>query len=353
MPILPQADFNQLIDWLNQNLLTANSFVPHLDSITNINSKGIYFWFMRPDGYKALSNYVTIEPIEPKYTRNIDGVIYDLVYLGTAGTGKKGNSNITERFVWHINQNHNASNICHGTLSTLRAGVGALLSNDLIDTDTENDVNDFMKQYMKVFWIEYPNDIELIDNEEIILIQVIKPLFNLDYNSNSYVAAIDNPTKSYKKRRNKIYKKTKERIGCKVEEGKKMKKQNSTEFAVFYEERIVTDDKLCVEYTVLQSEDIGKVTKSIKELPVGKVIVKIFDSKNPEKTFDLWTFRDTGNNNNPDAQNIFKYFSRTAPDKLKEKSKQNNFSNNRANWIKWWMFDNEIEKITIRVCPIN
>lgn len=352
MEIPPNADFEELEKILNKKL--SNSFVPHLDEIPNINSKGIYFWFMHPDGYKSLSKNITIEPIKTKYARDIDGVIFDLVYLGTAGTGKKGDSNLSERFIWHIiKPHHTESNICHGFLSTLRAGLGALLSNDLILQNTEIEVNNFMKQFMKVFWIEYPNDIELIDNEEIILIQVIKPLFNLDYNSNSYVAAIDNPTKSYKKRRNKIYKKTKERIGCKVEEGKKMKKQNSTEFAVFYEERIVTDDKLCVEYTVLQSEDIGKVTKSIKELPVGKVIIKIFDSKNPEKTFDLWTFRDTGNNNNPDAQNIFKYFSRTAPDKLKEKSKQNNFSNNRANWIKWWMFDNEIEKITIRVCPIN
>ena len=308
---------------------------------------------MRPDGYKFLSNYVTINPIEPKYYIDIESVKYDLVYLGTAGTGKKGKSNLNERFEWHIKQNHTDSNICHGTLSTLRAGLGSLLSNDLILPNTEVKVNDFIKDYMKVFWIEYSDDKSLIDNDEKILIKIIRPLLNIKNNPNAKGDAMENPSKVYRGRRNLVATITKQRIGCKGEDEKIMKKQNPTEFAISYQERIVTDDKLCIEYTVLQGEDIAIVTRGINELPVSEVSIKIFDSKNPTKIFDLWKFHTTGDNKDSNAQNIFKYFSSSAPDRLKEKSNQNNFSNNRTNWIKWWMVDNEIEEITVRVCSKN
>lgn len=214
MAINPNADFNDLCTWLNENLLTINSFVPHIDEIPNVKSKGIYFWFMHPNAYKALSNYVTINPINPKYTKDIDGIKYDLVYLGTAGTGKKGNSNLNERFEWHVNQNHSEANICHGTLSTLRAGLGALLAEDLIIPNTESLVNIFMKNYMKVFWIEYSNDKSLIDNDEKILIKGIKPLLNLKNNPNSKANAQANSTNVYKTRRSLIYNNTKQSIGC-------------------------------------------------------------------------------------------------------------------------------------------
>ncbi len=139
MEINSNADFNQLSEWLNQNLTEKNSIIPHTNAIPNITSKGIYFWFMHPDGYKALSKFVVIEPITSRYTKEIDGVKYDLVYLGTTGTGKQGNSNLFIRLDWHINQEHRESTICQkeSALSTLRTGLGALLSKDLIIPDTE------------------------------------------------------------------------------------------------------------------------------------------------------------------------------------------------------------------------
>ncbi len=45
MPIHQNTDFDQLRDWLNENLL--NSFRPHIDVIPDSKSKGIYFWFMK------------------------------------------------------------------------------------------------------------------------------------------------------------------------------------------------------------------------------------------------------------------------------------------------------------------
>jgi hypothetical protein len=36
MAINPNADFNELTNWLNENLLSKKSFVPHVDAIPNV-----------------------------------------------------------------------------------------------------------------------------------------------------------------------------------------------------------------------------------------------------------------------------------------------------------------------------
>lgn len=214
MAINRNADINELKNWLNKNLQSTNPFVPHKDAIPKIISKGIYFWFMRPNGYKVLGEYVKIQPIDTRYTKDIYGEKYDLVYIGTSGTGKKGNSTIYDRLKWHINQNHGKGEICHGTLSTFRAGLAALLADDLIIPNTESLVNTFMKDYMKVFWIEYPNDKLLIDNAENQLIEVLRPLLNLKNNPNAKANAPFNSTKVYKSRRTLVYNNSKQRLGC-------------------------------------------------------------------------------------------------------------------------------------------
>jgi len=192
-----------------------NYFCPVSNVIPNIDSKGIYFWFMKQDAYSLLSQYITMSPIEPKFSKTINGDSYDLVYLGTAGTGKKGNSNLKNRFEWHINQKHSESTIKQkqSALSTLRTGLSSLLSDDLILPNTEIIVNDFMSSKMLLFYIKYENNNEIINSDEIILIKNLKPLFNLKNNPNSYKHSISNPTKDYKFRRNFIEKNTKIRLG--------------------------------------------------------------------------------------------------------------------------------------------
>jgi hypothetical protein len=344
MAINPNANFKELTTWLNQNLLSTNSFVPNVDAIPNVKSKGIYFWFMRQDGYKAMSNFVTINPIEPKYTKDIEGLKYDLVYLGTAGTGKKGKSNLNERFEWHVNQKHTDSNICHGTLSTLRAGLSALLSNDLILQSTENEVNTFIKDYMKVFWIEYLDDKSLIDNDEKILIKEIKPLLNLKNNPNARANAIANSTKVYKIRRAVVYNNTRLRLGCKGESEKIREKKNPDEDTTpIYNHQIIDKNHDgCIEYFVMQNQHIGVVTRGIEELPLGKSKITIYDSLNPSNEFILWR-RVTGNNNNHNAQNIYTYFDNTST----------NNGPRRFLIIQEWMLINSINEITVRVCPTN
>jgi hypothetical protein len=330
-----------ITEWLNENLNDDKSIIPHLNTIPNLNSKGIYFWFMKTDGYKELSKFISINPIEPRFTKIIDKIQYDLVYLGTAGTGKKGNSNLAERFEWHINQAHTASNVCHGTLSTLRAGLGALLSDDLIIPDTENLVNSFMKNYMKVYWIEYSDDKLLIDNDEKILIKVLRPLLNIKNNPNAKANAPANSTKFYKIRRAVVYKSTRLRLGCKGESEKIREKNNPNDNTPIYNYQIINDNyENCVEYFVLQNQHIGEVTRGIEGLPLGKSKIAIYDSSNPNFEFTEWT-RVTGNNNNYNAQNIYKYFDNTSSSGLR-----------RFIVIQNWMIENDIVEITVKVCPV-
>jgi hypothetical protein len=341
MAINPNADFNELTNWLNENLLSKKSFVPHVDAIPNVKSKGIYFWFMQQDGYIAMSDFVSANPIEPKYSIAIEGVKYDLVYLGTAGTGKEGNSNLSKRFEWHINQKHIESNICHGTLSTLRSGLGALLSDDLMLENTEIKVNDFLKNYMKVFWIEYSDDKSLIENDEKVSIKGLKPLLNLKNNPNARANAQSNTTQEYKKRRIIVKNNTLNRIKC-FGESESIMKNNKfpTEKKISYEEQILTEVNGCLEYFVFSEQDIALVTRGIEGLPSGKCKIDIWDSNNCDKVFKKWQ-RVTGKNT--EGQNIYTYFSNTSSDNI----------NKRSVVILQWMKDNNVKEITVRVSPIN
>jgi hypothetical protein len=351
MAINPNADFNELTTWLNQNLLSTNSFVPHADAIPHVKSKGIYFWFMRQDGYKAMSNYVTINPIEPKYSRDIEGLKYDLVYLGTAGTGKKGKSNLNERFEWHVNQNHTESNICYGTLSTLRAGLGALLSYDLILPNTENQVNDFMKHYMKVFWIEYSDGKTLIDNDEKILIKEIRPLLNLKNNPNARANVIANSTQVYKIRRVEIYNNTRLRLGCKGEsEQSKKTNKTPTKDSPSFEHQVYSDENTCIEFFVYKNQSILEVVRGIEGLPKEACSFEILNSKTGLLVSEFKGWKSTGKNvyKNPTAQNIYTYFSAIGGKIEGKEAARWIHIQNRMNKI-----NDEIEEITIRVCSLQ
>jgi len=54
MNLQNNISFSELSDILDNQL--TNSFTPHVDAIPNVQSKGIYFWFMKQSAYKALKN---------------------------------------------------------------------------------------------------------------------------------------------------------------------------------------------------------------------------------------------------------------------------------------------------------
>ncbi len=344
-------NFNSLITWVTDNLNGIPPFTPHQDLIANIpESRGIYFWFMQlDDDCAVLNNYVTITPINPRITKEINGVMYNLVYIGTAGTGKKGKSHLQERLDWHIKQHHKEGSICSGTLSTLRAGLGALLSNDLILHNTEVLVNEVMEKYMKVYWLEYEVK-HIIDSDEKVLIKTIKPLLNIKNNPNARANAAINSTKIYKERRIKIYQDTRDRLGCGKENDLVQRNNQPDVNTPLYNHQILSDDGNCVEYFVTQDQDISVVTRGIEDLYRGEVRIKIFNSQNHNQIFDLWQFNTTGNDLDFNAQNIYRYFANTCPERLHHLPP---FSRYRNVVIKHWMIENNIEEITVRVCKEN
>lgn len=334
MALEQNADFNQLSGWLKENL--NNSFRPHIDEIPDIKSKGIYFWFMKQDGYKQLSKYVVIKPIDPCYTKEIDGGKYDLVYLGTAGTGKQGNSTLKKRLDWHINQKHRESTINQkqSALSTLRTGLGALLSEDLIESNTEVLVNQLMEDYFIIYFKEYPNNKNLIDSDEEILIRIIKPLFNIKGNPNSYLKSMDNSTKFYKKRRNEVERNTKKRLQGFINESNEMIKKNKLP------DKKIIDSKIEVIEHIIE-----------KEFSNANEIHDFFRNQTFENGLWEHLIYETKNSNNI----ICNYWKGTTiPNKYfgNTETNQNRMLDNKqvARWkiIKKEMDDKNIESVTVK-----
>ena len=342
-----KTDFENIENWLDENLI--NSFRPHIDEIPNSQSKGIYFWFMKPEGYVQLSNYEKIKPFESRYTKEINGVTYDLVYLGTAGTGKKGNSNLYERFKWHVLQKHSESNVCHGTLSTLRVGLGSLLSDDLILSNTEEDVNSFMQSNMIVYYIEYKDDKQLIDSDEVSLIRKLKPVFNLKNNSNATLQG--NSTFIYKGRRSLVYQNTRLRLNCKGEsESSKKNIKNPTDDSPNYEHQIYSELNGCIEFFVLRNQSISDVVRGVDGLPNEACSFEILDSATGLRLspFERWNRTGTKIHINPKAQNIYTYFAATGGKIDGKETPRWMHIQNRMN-----IPNDIIEEITVRVCPIK
>ena len=216
-----QDNIESVFQWLNDNLIANNSIIPQKKDLIKVpKNKGIYFWFMHLDGYKILSKFIKLSAIEKRYTKKFNDVEYHLVYLGTAGTRNNesgiNNGHLRGRLNWHIKLNKNESSICSGTMSTFRRTIGPLIADDLIENNTQNKIDDLFKKYFRIIYIAYPGSFldvkDLINLDETILIDSIRPLFNLDENENVYIR--EHLTSLIGKRRKLIEKSTKTRLGC-------------------------------------------------------------------------------------------------------------------------------------------
>lgn len=347
-----EVTVEEIKELLDQNL--EGMISPHVGHLPQINSKGIYLWFMQSnDGYENLSQFVPISPINGCYKKKINGVKYDLVYIGTAGTKGKGLATITDRLDWHIYQEHTVSQICNGTISTFRKGLGSLLSNDLIIGDqltTEEKVNVFMNVYMQIFWIEYGDNVPLINSDEKILISRLRPLFNLDHNPNSYAGAEQNPTRIYKIRRNVIEEASIARhcaIGPQSNSTEAMKRPNlPPEPPVNNTSMPVPNNNnsngKCVSFLLRQNENVAEIAESVNGLPIGLCTIEV---KNERSGINLFV----SNHGNP---------IRTIRTKGRTVSQYFNSTNNRGGEYKWQELQNEmiekdVEIARVIVCPVN
>jgi hypothetical protein len=326
-----------------KTLLEANlnfGIVPHADPIAKGIGKGIYFWFIKVSALPLISKFVEILTFQPSVYKEIEGEKYVLVYLGTAGTGKSGGGNLTQRLNWHIGQKHSESNICHGTLSTLRAGLGSLLSDDLIILNTEGIVNKLMENSFKVYWIEYIEE-GIIDSDEFILIQKLRPVLNLKNNPNALMGAPLNPTQYYKRRRALVYSNTRERIGCgSGESDDVMSSTKPIKNLESYNHQVIEDIGNCITFIVIKGQRIDKVIRGIEGLPTGHCTYAIYNSENGEEIRKGFTGSKV--KVNPNAQNIYTYFTHS------DSNKDSRYLN-----ILNLMINENIEEVTVRVCKLE
>jgi hypothetical protein len=345
-----QDNFETISTWLDVNL--ADPFPANLEHLPpNDNSRGIYFWFMKADGYKRLSNLgLNIIAITPTYKKDINGEQYDLVYLGTAGTGKKEKSNIINRLNWHLKNTHDEKHICSGFLSTLRQTVGAALSEDLIDTDTGSLINTFFSNLFYLYTLPYSgnsNTKSIIDEDEHCLISTIMPLFNIKNNPHARLSAATNPTRQLKVRRGIVMRNTRERLGCKKgNNGKTKSKKDDNKPPTSPENNyeIISEYNGCIEFTVTKDQSVHEVISGIEGLPTGKCEILIYNSANP-KEFLYPSKRNNGKRlTGNKKENVYGYFQN--PDTNK---------NNQPRWklIQQEMLDKGIEEVTVRVCSDN
>jgi hypothetical protein len=336
MNLQPNLNFEELKNYLDQFL--TNSFRPHIDEIPKSKSKGIYFWFMKQEGYTQLSNYAEIKPIEPSYTKEIDGVKYDLVYLGTAGvrnnsTGQN-NGHLEERLNWHLVKNKSKSALKSGTMSTFRRTIGALIEDDLLENNTQNSIDTFFREAFIIFFFEYTGNFsdvkEIVNRDETLLIEKVRPIFNLDKNPNAKIG--NHITNSIQNRRQLIEKSSKGKL---VDIEKKEKKIKT----ISNKKKVTVQINECVEFKVRRDQNIIKVANNLIYLPSGPCSIEIFSN---------------------DRKDVRKYINgnirkiRTA-----NRSVTDFFIAPDGNISKYIIVEREmnddnriIEEITVKVCPI-
>jgi len=294
-----------------------------------MDKKGLYFFFLDQSCYQQLN----LTAINSVYQREIEGKLYDLVYVGTAGTNRQGNSDLRERLKWHLCQTHSDSAICSGALSTFRMGLSSLLAEDLILDNTEKLFNDFVCANMYLYWLEY-TDIQAINSDEKILIKTLRPLFNIRNNPNALKKSIENSTSKYRKIRLNCIEKTRKRLNC-IAQNSKTNKGNSkqTDPAPSYEFQVLEKCDGLIKYTVTIDQDIYHVTNGISGFPKKGAKIEICDIEKFQKKFDWWKFRKTNN--------IYSYFNNDHTN--------GTHKGKRSLKIKEWMCKNTSNEIMVSV----
>lgn len=206
-------DFESICDWLNENLVDEKSFVPIANSIPNVTTAGICFWFMKPEGYEEIGRKLKLTPMEPTYSRLIEGILYDLVYVASEGFKDPWTGNLTGNLYNKLTFEMDSSKeevrvrkLSHR--GRLRSVILPLLSDDILLNGVQNELDKIFSKYFKIFISEYseisdPSKIKIDDKEQ--LITKLNPIFNLVQSQNNLSPLIN-------QRIRKVFSDTKNRI---------------------------------------------------------------------------------------------------------------------------------------------
>ena len=119
---------------------------------------GVYRWWFKAEGAKRILTQLNLSPSEYNMIarREIEGTEYWALYFGIS-------SDMLGRAKWHIMQKHSQSAVKHGTLSTLRNTLGALLKEDM--SKSMDKVNEFMDD--NCYWEWEYNDPAEVEKAEL------------------------------------------------------------------------------------------------------------------------------------------------------------------------------------------
>ena len=144
-----------------ENLIKVSTLREQLSNRTSgIEKKsGIYcWWFKREAAHTLLSKLpLTQEELAKIQERDIENESYLALYFGIS-------KDMLARAKWHIMQKHSPSAVKHGTLSTLRQTISALLGIDM--SKSEGSVNKFIDSNCYWEW-EYNESYKQIETEEL------------------------------------------------------------------------------------------------------------------------------------------------------------------------------------------
>ncbi len=114
---------------------------------------GIYRWWFELDMAMPLLDKICFSDIKKLHSKDIDGKRYVALYFGIS-------NDMNARAKWHICQKHSQSQVKHGTLSTLRQTLSALLEIDM--TKSMQEVNKLIDTcYWEWDYVANPKEIEI------------------------------------------------------------------------------------------------------------------------------------------------------------------------------------------------
>ena len=117
---------------------------------------GIYRWWFKEYEAKKILNKISFNDYSKLQSKEIDQVLYVALYFGIS-------KDMKGRASWHICQKHTQTAVKHGTLSTLRQTLSALLDIDMILS--ENFINEFIDDncYLEWDYDSNPKEVEITE----------------------------------------------------------------------------------------------------------------------------------------------------------------------------------------------
>ena len=120
---------------------------------------GVYCWWFKREMAQTLlvKLPLTQDELAKIQKRDIDSEEYWALYFGIS-------KDMLSRAKWHITKKHSALAVKHGTVSTLRNTLGALLGINM--SDSEKTINDLMDKNCYWEW-DYTEEFKKIEHDEL------------------------------------------------------------------------------------------------------------------------------------------------------------------------------------------